>query len=74
MEQVDCVLCGQPGRPWCEKADKFPPHERFHVVRCPACGLGWVSPRPTPEEIGRYYPDTYSWRPEAEGEGTGLYL
>jgi SAM-dependent methyltransferase len=67
VEEATCILCGTPGEPWFEKAEKFPPHERFRVVRCPACGLGWVSPRPTPAEIGRYYPDTYSWKPETEG-------
>jgi len=50
-----------------DKADKFPPHERFRIVQCPACGLSWVSPRPSPGDIGRYYPDTYSWRPETGG-------
>ena len=68
METATCILCGKPGAAWFEKADKFPPHEVFHVVRCPACGLAWVSPRPEPHEIGRYYPDTYSWKPDAAGE------
>ena len=31
----------------------------FTVVRCPGCGLAYVNPRPTPAEIGRYYPDDY---------------
>ena len=68
MEEVACILCSKPGLPWLEKADKFPPHERFRVMRCPECGLAWVSPRPGPQDIGRYYPDTYSWKPEAVGE------
>ena len=67
MEEVPCILCSKPGLPWLQKADKFPPHERFRVVRCPGCGLAWVSPRPGPQDIGRYYPDTYSWRPESQG-------
>ena len=67
MEEVPCILCSKPGLPWFEKADKFPPHERFRVVRCPECGLAWVSPRPGPQDIGRYYPDTYSWRPDSQG-------
>jgi SAM-dependent methyltransferase len=31
----------------------------FVVVRCRACGLAYVDPRPTPAEIGAYYPDDY---------------
>ena len=68
MEVATCILCDKPGMPWFEKPDKFPPHEAFRVVRCPECGLAWVSPRPAPDEIGRYYPDTYSWKPDAAGE------
>jgi len=67
VETADCILCRKPGAPGFEKADKFPPHERFRVVRCPECGLAWVSPRPGPQDIGRYYPDTYSWRPGSQG-------
>jgi len=68
MEEIDCILCRRPGEPWLEKADKFPPHERFRVVRCPGCGLAWVSPRPVAADLPRYYPETYSWRPPAEDE------
>jgi SAM-dependent methyltransferase len=67
VEEAACILCGKAGVAWFEKADKFPPHELFDVVRCPACRLAWVSPRPTPQEIGRYYPDTYSWKPDVAG-------
>ena len=67
MEDANCILCGKPGEPAFAKADKFPPHERFRIVRCASCGLAWVSPRPSPAEIGRYYPDTYSWKPETPG-------
>jgi 2-polyprenyl-3-methyl-5-hydroxy-6-metoxy-1,4-benzoquinol methylase len=31
----------------------------FLVVRCRVCGLMRTDPRPTPETIGFYYPDTY---------------
>jgi len=68
MEEATCILCSNPGEPLFEKADKFPPHERWRVIRCPECGLAWVSPRPGPDEIGRYYPETYSWKPESGDE------
>ena len=73
MEEANCILCGKPGEFRFEKADKFPPHERFRVVRCPECGLQWVSPRPSPAEIGRYYPETYSWKPAAEGPESAVH-
>jgi len=73
MEDADCILCSKPGEPLFEKADKFPPRERFRVVRCAACGLAWISPRPTPEEIARYYPETYSWRAEEEGAESAVH-
>ncbi|MBD3749615.1 MAG: class I SAM-dependent methyltransferase [Sphingobacteriales bacterium] len=31
----------------------------FHIVKCSRCGLMRTNPRPSPEEMGRYYPDDY---------------
>jgi SAM-dependent methyltransferase len=31
----------------------------WRVVQCRRCGLGYLNPRPTREEIGRYYPEEY---------------
>jgi len=31
----------------------------FNVIRCKTCGLMRTNPRPTPESIGFYYPETY---------------
>lgn len=31
----------------------------FQIVRCQSCGLIYLSPRPTLEEIGKYYPESY---------------
>ncbi len=58
MESVACNLCGSDaGRPVYRQPDAlFAPDEWFTVVECPACGLGYVNPRPTRDEIGRYYP------------------
>src|SRR5690349_1872505 len=33
----------------------------FSVVRCRECGLAYINPRPTPENIGQYYPSDYSY-------------
>ena len=73
MEESVCIFCSGGGDLWWEKADKLPPHERFRIVRCAECGLAWVSPRPSLEEIGRYYPQTYSWKPEQEGAESAVH-
>ena len=33
--------------------------ERFQLVRCQQCGLIYLNPRPSRDEISRYYPDDY---------------
>jgi SAM-dependent methyltransferase len=33
--------------------------EEFTIVRCYQCGLLYLNPRPTEQEIGRYYPSRY---------------
>jgi len=38
---------------------RFFPAERFTVVECAQCGLGFVNPRPTRAEIQKYYPAAY---------------
>ena len=38
-------LCGVPGE--------------FRLVRCTQCDLVYLSPRPTPADIGQYYPQRY---------------
>jgi len=35
--------------------------EVFTVVSCNRCGLHYLNPRPTPDEIGRYCAETYSF-------------
>ena len=38
--------------------------KEFRVVRCDACGLLRLDPKPPPEELGRYYPDNYWFAPD----------
>jgi SAM-dependent methyltransferase len=57
-EHVVCNLCGADDtrllfrrgdyRYWVDDVE-------WNVVECRRCGLGYVNPRPTEEEIGRYY-------------------
>ncbi len=49
-EEVSCCLCGVRGRP----VSDLPP---FGVVRCPSCGLVFISPRLRPEALQRLYDD-----------------
>ena len=63
METVDCVLCG--GRENIVVrvvGDRLYASDdaRFTMVRCRACGLVYLDPRPTADEIGVYYPDDYN--------------
>jgi 2-polyprenyl-3-methyl-5-hydroxy-6-metoxy-1,4-benzoquinol methylase len=58
-EHVACNACGT--------ADCMPlfvgwdhlSSEEFRVVRCNQCGLSFVNPRPSAEDIARYYPEAY---------------
>lgn len=34
----------------------------FRVVQCQNCGLIYVNPKPSEDEIAKFYPDTYSWK------------
>jgi SAM-dependent methyltransferase len=33
--------------------------EKFNIVQCQSCNLAFVNPRPSQEEITKYYPDEY---------------
>ncbi|MBN2159431.1 MAG: class I SAM-dependent methyltransferase [Spirochaetes bacterium] len=58
MEHVQCVICGSDEmRPLFTKASGG--GEDFTLVRCTRCGLEFVSPRPSVDEIGQYYSESY---------------
>lgn len=61
METINCNLCGSGrSRQVYEKADeKYFPEESFSVVECLECGLGYVCPRPTVQEMSKYYPSEF---------------
>jgi len=61
METVACDLCGSMRhRVVYEMPDRrYFPEELFTVVRCEECGLGFVNPRPSFEEMRKYYPPEY---------------
>ncbi len=61
METVNCNLCGASDQRivYAKPDEHYPRDEWFTVVECLNCGLGFLNPRPTPEEIGQYYPAGY---------------
>lgn len=65
LETIACNLCGSKRyRKVFEMPDrKFFRDDFFTVVECEQCGLGFVNPRPTLEEIQKYYPTKYFQNP-----------
>ncbi len=61
METVNCNLCGSSryAVAYVKPDELFFPDEFFRVVVCDSCGLGFVNPRPTIDEMGKYYPAPY---------------
>ncbi len=62
METVACELCGSDrSRVVLRQRDLIHAitSEEFTVVSCETCGLMYLNPRPTPDEIGQYYPAEY---------------
>lgn len=58
METIPCVICGDaaPRHRFTKNSGSGEP---FNLVRCRRCGLEFLSPRPTEEEIGKYYDAGY---------------
>jgi SAM-dependent methyltransferase len=61
VEEVACNLCGSDNwRLWqTVPVKRFGPDGAFNLVRCQDCGLVYVNPRPSPEEMNEYYPAAY---------------
>ena len=61
MESTICNLCGSNQTDlYYEGRDRqLGGTKRFRLVRCRQCGLIYLNPRPSRDEIGRHYPDDY---------------
>ncbi|MGH9378037.1 MAG: class I SAM-dependent methyltransferase, partial [Terriglobia bacterium] len=61
LETIACDLCGSIRQTVVYQAPdrRYFPDELFTVVRCDECGLGFLNPRPSFEEMGKYYPPVY---------------
>ena len=70
MEHVHCHLCGvDDAVVLFRKRDKLGiTDEEFQVVECKRCGLLYVNPRPAEAEMGKFYPEAYSWKETMEAD------
>jgi len=61
MEEVNCNLCGANDAEliYVQKDRLMKLPGSFCLVQCRQCGLLYLNPRPTLEEIKRYYPEEY---------------
>jgi SAM-dependent methyltransferase len=64
MEQVSCDFCGERETTTVAHQTDIlhgTTDEVFTIVNCNRCGLNYLNPRPTRNEIGRYYAEEYSF-------------
>jgi len=69
-EDASCAVCGEGAGHVFLRARDLNWHVDevlFRLVRCPSCGLTYVSPRPTRDRIGRFYPPDYAPHQEVQG-------
>jgi SAM-dependent methyltransferase len=66
LETVKCVICGSdPGKPLFQKPSRD--GTLFTLVKCPRCGLEYLSPRPVSGDIGAYYSESYFTKRDDRG-------
>jgi 2-polyprenyl-3-methyl-5-hydroxy-6-metoxy-1,4-benzoquinol methylase len=73
MEYVSCKLCGADNTKLLFTANQrdWGIGEFFNVVRCNKCKLVYINPRPSKEELSKYYPEQYY---AFEDEEPGAYV
>ena len=62
-----CLMCGSERKSLLfRQTDRLyrTTDKQFAVVRCAQCGLAWLDPQPSREELSRYYPDSYWFAPD----------
>lgn len=64
METIVCNNCGSADSKYLLSANDLnrASEPSFNIVRCTKCGLSFVNPRPTKDEIGDFYPTWYHQR------------
>ena len=71
LETVRCPLCGKDDYSAVLTGSDLLHHcpGEFRIVRCAGCRHCFLNPRPTPAEIGRFYPDDYGPHQEPDSLG-----
>jgi SAM-dependent methyltransferase len=61
LEEVACPLCDSTSATFVFEARDvlYNTAGKYRLVRCDACGLSYVNPRPTLAALGSHYPDDY---------------
>lgn len=75
MEHVKCDLCDSDDTSLLFTATDMNQSKKgsFNIVRCKKCGLVYVNPRPTKQEIGKFYPKAYFLPPTDAKSGIDKY-
>lgn len=71
IERVSkCLFCEREGGVLYENVRDFFFENAgvFSFLRCPSCGLIWLSPRPVPEDMGRFYGSYYTHAAPEKGQ------
>jgi hypothetical protein len=74
MEEVRCNLCGKDNTELVFEVEEqiTSDHKRFRLAKCKSCGLAYINPRPSKDEIALYYsPETY-YEHQPPGKGNRL--
>ena len=64
LQRVVCPVCGSARARFVFDAFDYVYRvsaDRFMVQCCRDCGAGYLSPRPSPDELARYYPSEFYW-------------
>jgi SAM-dependent methyltransferase len=67
LTEIDCPVCGSASSKllfFVKDYGRRISDERFGVRRCRECGCGYLSPRPSEDEIARFYDESYFWSHE----------
>jgi SAM-dependent methyltransferase len=60
LKYISCDFCGEDKTTLFLETENQETKEKFKIVRCCACGLIYLNPRPVKDIIARYYPvDSY---------------
>jgi 2-polyprenyl-3-methyl-5-hydroxy-6-metoxy-1,4-benzoquinol methylase len=74
MEEAACDICGGKRGELFLTGRDYLTGDRFSVFRCKDCSLSFVNPRPSPDEMERYYPPAYYGTRRSLFDGVTCFL